>query len=178
MTPELAPKFSRYAYKVEDDQLIVIVDTELARLRLAEPYIPLDITIANKGLYSLTLTRSSFVLIDVSGEEYPLAEIDEVQQLYGKLVADSRYSYENLPLSKHAQTSFNYFGRQRCNFFPWIPGAARVTDVVIMPIRSYIYDRLYFRAPPRERLTEILRLRVEAPELEYPLEIAFQIGTR
>ena len=163
---------------MEDEEVIIIVDTELARRRLNEPYIPLDITLANKGLYSLSLTRSSFVLVDEAGEEYPLAEIDEVQQSYNKLVADSRYSYENLLLSKHAQTSFTYFGRQRCNFFPWIPGAARVADVVIMPIRSYIYDRLYFPAPPPERLTGILRLRVAAPELEYPVEVAFRIVAR
>ena len=91
LTTSLSQKFSSYAYKVENREVALIVDYEVARLRKEENYFPLDVMIANKRLPSVTVMRDSLILIDSRGKSYPMATIAEIQWAYPKLLADSDF---------------------------------------------------------------------------------------
>ncbi|MBN1224138.1 MAG: hypothetical protein JXB23_12900 [Candidatus Aminicenantes bacterium] len=171
----LDPKYSAYSYKAEDREAVMIVDYEVARLRKEENYFPLDVMIANKKLASLTITRNSLILIDSGGKAYNMAAIDEVQDKYKKLLADSDLKYATFESEQQAMTGFSHFERQRSNFFPMRAGGARVTERVIVRPRGYINDRLYFPMPETGINKQKLTLRLAAAELEVPLEVIFTV---
>jgi len=173
LTASLSQKFSTYAYKVENREVALIVDYEVARLRKKENYFPLDVIIANKRLPSVTITRDSLILVDSTGKSYPMATITEIQWAYPKLLADSDFKYSTFESEQQPLTGFSYFERQRSNFFPQRAGGARVTDSVILPPRGYINDRLYFPMPDTGIDGQRLTLRLVAEELEAPIEVNF-----
>lgn len=171
----LDQKYSAYAYKAENRESALIVDYEVARLRKGERYFPLDVMIANKKLPAMTVTRDSLILIDSTGKFYNMATIDEIQDDYKKLLADSNLKYSTFESEQQALTSFSYFERQRSNFFPLQAGGARVTERVILRPRGYIDDRLYFPMPDTGVDRQKLTLRLVAAELEEPIEVVFTV---
>jgi len=59
---------------IEEGKLVAFaVNTQAARYREAEAYIPLAVGIANKGTETIRLDRESFVLQDEAGKQYPMA---------------------------------------------------------------------------------------------------------
>ena len=168
-------KFSAYAYKNEDRDVSMVVDYEVARLRMEEKYFPLDVMIANKKLPSMTVTRESLILIDPEGKAYNMATIQEIQDKYQKLWADSQYRESSAFTDTQSLTSFTNFMVQRSNFFPKEAGGARVTNKVIIRPRGYIDDRLYFPMPETGIEKQKLILRLVAPELDAPFDVVFAV---
>ncbi len=166
-------KVGRYSYKKENLNLIIIVDTETARMRKKEKYFPLDIKVANKDLDSLTLTRENVFLLDEKGNRYHMASVEEILRDYDKLLLDSRFRDEGFVVGNKIATSFEFFIQEKSNFFPVKAGAGRVTDSVIIGRNRFIEDRLYFPMLPEGIEGKKLKLLFEVPELDFPLEVSF-----
>lgn len=171
----LDKKHGVYSYIRGDREVSMILDYEVARLRKKDNYFPLDVMIANNGLKSLTVTRESLILIDANGKTYNLPTIDEIQNKYSNLWADSKFKYPSAFSDDQALTSFTYYQVQRSNFFPRTAGAARVTDKVIIRPKGYIDDRLYFPMPDTGIDKQKLTLRLVAPELDMPFDVVFTV---
>lgn len=171
----LDAKSGMYSYRSEDREVSMVVDYEVARLRMEESYFPLDVMIANKKLASVTVTRDSLILIDPSGKTYGMASIHEIQDKYKKLLADSQFRDSSAYTDSQALTSFTSFQVQRSNYFPEVSGGARVTNRVIIKPRGYIDDRIYFPMPETGIKKQKLILRLAAPELEAPLDVVFTV---
>jgi hypothetical protein len=168
-------KSGMYSYKSEDREVSMVVDYEVARLRMEENYFPLDVMIASKKLASVTVTRDSLILIDSNGKTYSMASIHEIQDKYKKLLADSQYRDSSAYTDSQALTSFTSYQVQRSNFFPKAAGGARVTNRVIIKPRGYIDDRIYFLMPETGIEKQKLILRLVAPELEAPFDVVFTV---
>lgn len=168
-------KSGAYSYKNEDREISIVVDYEVARLRKDEKYFPLDVMIANKKLASVTVTRDSLILIDPNGKSYGMASIQEIQDNYQKLLADSQYRDSSAFTDTQALTSFTSYQPQRSNFFPEAAGGARVTERVVIKPRGYIDDRVYFPMPETKIEKQKLILRLVAPELDAPFDVVFTI---
>ncbi|MFC2165833.1 hypothetical protein ACFLT2_12670 [Acidobacteriota bacterium] len=169
-------KSGMYSYRSEDKEVSVIVDYEVARLRKEENYFPLDIMIANKKLPAVTVTRDSLILIDANGKTYSMASIQEIQDKYQKLWADSQYRDSSAYTDTQSLTSFTQYQVQRSNFFPEAAGGARVTNRVIIRPRGYIDDRVYFPMPETGIEKQKLILRLVAPELESSFDVVFTVN--
>lgn len=163
-------------FQGEDEHIIVAVDVELTRLRLEEKYFPLSVKIANKRLPSLTLTRSSFILIDDKRIPHYMPDIKELQKEYDKLTPDSRYRSQTGLLRDQMPTSFTHYRRADSNFFPDTAGGARVIDEVYVRQRGFMEDVIYFPMPPGGIKGKVLIFRVDAEELEVPADIAFSVN--
>ena len=86
LTPVADPEHSRtlttYSYIEEGKLVVFVVDTEAARYRLDEPFVPLYIGIANRTVTpALRISRESFFLVD---------EEKEVPVTYFLIVATKR----------------------------------------------------------------------------------------
>jgi len=57
-------KLSKHAYIEDGKNITLVVDTLSARDKDGQPYIPLEISVANHGYRMMRLTRESFTLID------------------------------------------------------------------------------------------------------------------
>lgn len=175
LPPGLDVKAGAYSYRGESKQVSMVVDYEVARLRKDEKYFPVDVMIANKKLASITVTRDSLILIDASEKTYSMASIQEIQDNYEKLLADSRYRNSSAFTDTQALTSFTSYQVQRSNFFPEAAGGARVTNRVIIRPRGYIDDRVYFPMPETGIEKQKLILRLVASELDAPLDVVFTV---
>ena len=63
-TSGLDYKLSTFAFMEEGDLVTFVVGTRPSGIHHKDPYFPLEIAVANRGLKNLTLTRESFILID------------------------------------------------------------------------------------------------------------------
>lgn len=171
----LDKKHGAYSYIKEDRWMSMILDYEVARLRKEDKYFPLDVMIANHDLNSLTVTRESLILFDANGKGYNLPSIDEIQEKYSNLWADSLFKYPSAFSDDQSLTSFTYYRVQRSNFFPRTAGAAQVTNKVIIRPKGYIDDRLYFPMPDLGIDKQKLILRLVAPELDMPFDLVFTV---
>lgn len=163
-------------YQGEDENVIVVVDVELARRRLEEKYFPLSIKIANKRLHSLTLTRNSFILIDDNRIPHYMPDIAELQKNYEMLASDNKFRSQTGLLGDQLVTSFSYYRKAESRFFPQTAGAGRVIDEVYVRQRGYMEDLIYFPMPPGGIEGKVLILRIDAEELEVPADIAFSVN--
>lgn len=171
----LDKKHGAYSYIREDRQVSMLIDYEVARLRKENMYFPLDVMIANNDLKSVTVTRESLILIDANGKAYGMPTIDEIQNKYSNLWADSLFKYPSVFSDDQSLTSFTFYQVQRSNFFPRTAGAARVTDKVIIRPKGYIEDRLYFPMPDAGIDKQKLILRLVAPELDMSFDVVFTV---
>ena len=104
-----------------------------------------------------------------------MAGIQEVQDKYKKLLADSQYRDSSAFTDTQSLTSFTQFQVQRSNFFPKAAGGAKVTNRVIIRPRGYIDDRVYFVMPETGIEKQKLILRLVAPELDAPFDVVFTV---
>ena len=101
--PDVDRKLSTFAYIEEGKIATFIVDTRPTRYRENEPYVPVEIAIANRGLPKLSLTRESFTLADENGNRYPCASPKELLAGYEFLDLDRNLAELN-------ELVFNRFG--------------------------------------------------------------------
>jgi hypothetical protein len=181
MTGQAAPnvdrKLSTFAYIEEGKLATFIVDTRATRYRGKDPYIPLEIAIANRGVKQLTLTRESFTLADDKGNRYPCASPQELLDNYDFLDLDR-------DLEELNEIVFNRFGaltRYPSNFSPTHfavrQGQSRVViDRVQVPKFGYILDMIYFPTPSTGLKGHTFELTMTAPELTAPIFVKFEVN--
>jgi hypothetical protein len=173
-TTGLDRKLSTFAH-VEDGELVTFaVDFKAARDRQAAPYVPLEIAVANKGLKSLTLSRESFTLVDANGRRYPMATASELLEGYDML--DFDHSFDEL--EGILFNRFAAFNRYPSRFSPTRTAGDLsniVQDRIALPKFGYIIDLVHFPRPAGELRGQPLELFLDAPELEEPVFLKFEI---
>lgn len=175
-TSEIGQKYSTYSFKRETKELVMIVDVELARMRMEENYIPLHIKIANKRLPRLVITRESLTLIDEGSQKsYPMPESIEVEKNYNKLAPDHKFKSQTGFLVDQMTTSFSGYIQAQSNFFPQTQGAARVIERVYIRQLGFMEDLIYFPMPEGGVKGKLLRLRLESAELKAPFDFVFAV---
>jgi len=168
-------KLSTFAYIEDGDLVDFIVATKAARYRDGEPYVPIEIGVANRGLKQLTLSRESFVLVDEEGNRYPAAGPAELMQSYEYLDLDQRL----LELEGVVDTKYAAMTRYPSKFSP-TRQARRTTsnlvrDLVSLPRFGYMLDILYFPAPTTGVKGHKFELFLQAPELPDPVFVKFEV---
>lgn len=169
-------KLSTFVYVEEGKIGTLLVGTRAAQYRREDAYVPLEISVANRGLRQLTLTRESFTLVDDTGRRYPCAGPAELLSRYEFLDLDRRLQ----EIQGIVSTRFSAYTRYPSQFSPvrqgaLAPGASSlVRDAVYLPRFGYFVDMLYFPMPeggiePGRRF----ELHLAAPELEHPLYCTF-----
>jgi hypothetical protein len=169
-------KLSTFVYLEEGKIGTLLVGTRAAQYRRGDAYVPLEISVANRGLPQLTLTRESFTLVDDTGRRYPCAGPAELLSRYEFLDLDRR-------LQEIGEIVFNRFSaytRYPSQFSPLrrgssVPGTSTlVRDAVYLPRYGYIIDLLYFPMPeggiPSGRRFELF---LDAPEIDPPIYCTF-----
>jgi hypothetical protein len=171
-------KLSTFVYIEEGSVGTLLVGTRSAQYRREAAYVPLEISIANRGLDRMTLTRESFTLVDDTGRRYPCAGPSELMSGYPFLDLDRR-------LQEIDEIVFNRFSaltRYPSQFSPIRQGSALtgtstlVRDTVSLPRFGYLIDVIYFPMPeggiPSGRAFELF---VDAPEFEEPIYCKFLV---
>lgn len=171
-------KLSTFVFLEEGKLGTLLVGTRPSQYRREDPYVPFEISVANRGLERLTLTRESFTLVDDTGRRYPCAGPGELMSGYQFLDLDRR-------LQEIGEIVFNRFSamtRYPSQFSPLrqgstVPGTSTlVRDAVYLPRFGYMIDVIYFPMPeggiPSGRAFELF---VDAPELDQPIYCKFLI---
>lgn len=168
---ELDPKYDQFTYVVEIDTVSVGVTTYVARYREKEDYMPLEIGIANKTFDKLTLTRNSFILIDELGNEYSLIPVEELLKNYHKQEADLKIAH----ITQISRSLFGGLTQVESNFQPGRVSDKLVMDRVELPKWYYMIDMLYFQHPDTGIKGKKFEFRINAPELEQPIQVRFRV---
>ncbi|MCX7830189.1 MAG: hypothetical protein N2445_03910 [Acidobacteria bacterium] len=139
-----AKKLSMFGYKGETNSVKLIVDTEIARLRYSESFIPLYIHLGHSEKDVLKATRGSFALKNPDGTSVSLPSYEEVLKNYGGNLISSDYNYLKR-IDDYAVYNFLSCKRiSRVAFFPNPASGSILYDTVEMPNRSYFRTILYF----------------------------------
>ncbi|GAB4222303.1 MAG: hypothetical protein Kow0062_19070 [Acidobacteriota bacterium] len=178
---DLHPRLTPFTYLERGRLLALAADVRATIEREDDPFVPLAVGIANRGLDRLTLTRESFTLVDEQGRRYPLATIDEVREKMGNLVPiDLRISADFVSVFG---SPWDLWQRVPATFFPVlsvgsVPGFGPRTirrDRVELPRRSWMADLLYFPHPEGELAGRRFELWVDAEELDEPVFVKFAV---
>lgn len=168
-------KLATFSYIESGDLIDFIVSTKPTRYREESEYIPLEISVGNRGLKQLTLTRESFVLIDEAGNRYPAANPKELMQNYDFLNWDRNLT--ELPGIVDAR--FAAFTRYPSMFSPTrevrTVRSSLVRDLVALPKFGYLIDLIYFPKPETGVVGHRFELFMQAPELEDPVFVKFMV---
>jgi hypothetical protein len=172
-------KIGYFSYLSEDNSTALLVDVELARMRKAEKYIPLAVKLANKGLKTLKIQRSSWVLLDPAEAAYSMPGFKALEADYKPYSADARYYARKIFTEGDLQTSFSSFHKLPCSFFPHPYKDSLLHDVLIedveIPQGNFIEDLIYFPRPKEEAPGQVFRLRLLNDKLEPYAEVGFVI---
>jgi len=168
-------KLSTFAYIESGELVTLIVDTRPARDKDGQPYVPLEISVANHGFRALSLTRESFTLIDSEGQRYPVAGPSELFAGYSMLDFDRGLG----ELAGIVDTRFRALQRYPSNFSPTLAvrtgSSSLVRDLVALPKHGYVIDFLYFPAPRTGVLNREFELFLDTPELVDPVFVKFAV---
>ncbi|MCP3978793.1 MAG: hypothetical protein GY716_05615 [bacterium] len=174
--PNTDRKLSTFVYIEEGDLLTFVVGTKATRYRDRTEYIPLEISVANRGLRQLTLTRESFTLIDEEGNRYPAAMPAELIKGYEFLDLDRTALAE---LQGVLANKYAAYTRYASKFSPTqaVGGMKSnlVRDRTGIPRHGYILDFLYFPAPATGVKDHRFELFLDAPELPDPVFLKFEV---
>lgn len=137
-------KLSKFGFKGETGKVIVVVDTEVTRLRESENYLPIYVFLNNGENKSINAGRESFILVTPDGESLTLPSYEEVLKNYGAIKISNDYS--NLEkLDDYATQSFLISERiPKVAFFPNPSTSSVLYDKVQLPNRYYFGAFLYF----------------------------------
>jgi hypothetical protein len=170
-----------HSYYEEGSLVTLAVNTDSTRRRESAPFVPFGIIVANNGLPRLTLTRESLTLVDDRGGRYPLATVEEAQELRGKRVADLYATRSFVDVFARRLT-----GRTRIPsvFYP-IPttedsiayfSRAIVNDTVELPRHAWMVDVVYFPHPEGSLLGRRYELWLDTAELDDPVFVRFEVN--
>lgn len=166
----LHPRFGLAGFIEEGNLVTFVVSGRAAKFRDNQPYIPLEVVIANRGLETLTLTRESFLLADDQGRRYPLAGLQEIQSKYGSLDNDARLA----DLSGFVPEYFPDFRAVPFNFFPSFDRPL-LREKVSVPRFGLIHGFLYFPHPTQSVKGRRLELFLKTAELPEPVFVRFVV---
>lgn len=171
-------KLSTFVYLEEGRIGSLLVGTRASQYRRDQRYVPLEISIANRGIPQMTVTRESFTLVDDTGRRYPCAGPTELLSDYEFLDLDRRLQ----EIGDVVFNRFSAFTRYPSQFSPVRQGSAApgtstlVRDRVSLPRFGYLIDMIYFPMPdggiPPGRSFELF---VDLPELDPPIYCKFRI---
>jgi hypothetical protein len=171
----LDTKLSTFAFIESGELITLIVDTKPARDKDGQPYLPLEISVANHGFRALSLTRESFTLIDAEGQRYPVAGPSELIAGYPMLDFDRGLA----ELAGIVDSRFRALQRYPSNFSPTLAvrtgSSSLVRDHVALPKHGYVIDFLYFPAPRTGVLNREFELFLDTPELADPVFVKFAV---
>jgi hypothetical protein len=137
-------KISRFGFKAEVSGVKLIADTEVARLRGGEGYIPILIWLGQSENKTIYADRESFTLVDPEGNQNALPSHDEVVKKYSAGLISFDYDL----LKKADDYGAMYFLSSRFMrnivFFPNPSSPSIIYDHVELPGRTYFKTLLYF----------------------------------
>jgi len=168
----LSPTLAPFVYKEEGDLVLMTVGVGAARFRDDQPFIPLEVWVANKGVTPyISINRESFYLVDTFGHRYAMAGVEEVRRLQGGLSIDRRMSSAEFNAFK-----FDAYHLVTSSFFPNIASAAEVLhDRVEIPRYGYVREMLYFPRPEGDLLGGIFELHLVGKELPQEIFVVFEV---
>ena len=170
-----ASRAAAFTYKWEDTNLAIVLDVELAKRRLEEPYFPLGIKIANKRLNRIIVDRETLFLVDEAGKIYPMPSVEELSLQYNKLVPDNKFKSQTGVLGDEMMTGFSMYRKAVGRLFPQTQGGGRTVDAVYVQTNGYMEDLIYFPMPEGGIRGKVLKLRLDVYELGKPLDVAFRV---
>jgi hypothetical protein len=192
-TSGLDYKLSTFAFMEEGELVTFIVDTRASGIHHKDPYFPLEIAVANRGLKNLTLTRESFILIDEEGNRYDVASPRDLLQGYEHLDVDQRLAeldqivqlanFQRYPavFSPTRTTGGTNITTVDSDLTPTARapqsqvGTSTVQDRVTLPKWGYFIDFIYFPTPAGGLDGKRFELHMEAPELPHTIFVKFII---
>jgi hypothetical protein len=170
-------KLSTFAFLEEGRLVSFVVDTRSTREREGESFIPLEISVANRGIKDMTITRESFTLIDAEGNRYPCASPRELLEGYNPLDFDRRLAeLEGILVNRYSAMT-----RYPSSFSPLRDASVRpgvstlVRDAISLPQFGYFIDYIYFPKPKTGVLGKRFELFLNAPELPDPVFVKFVV---
>jgi hypothetical protein len=168
----LSPTLAPFLFKEEGDLILMTVGVGAARWRSDQPFVPLEVWVANKGVdASLSLNRESFYLMDTFGRRYGMAGIEEVRKLQQGLSIDRRMGSAEFNTFKFAA-----YHRIDSSFFPILGSPATVLhDRIELPRFGYIAEMLYFPRPEGDLLGGIFELHLVARQLPQEIFVVFEV---
>jgi len=168
----LSPTLAPFLFKEEGELVLMTVGVGAARWRGDQPFVPLEVWIANKGVSPyITLNRESFYLMDTFGHRYGMAGVEEVRKLQGGLSIDRRMGSAEFNTFKFAA-----YRRVESSFFPNIGTPAAVLhDHVEIPRYGYIGEMLYFPRPEGDLLGGIFELHLVAHQIPQEIFVVFEV---
>jgi hypothetical protein len=170
-TTDLDPTLTAFSY-IDDGKLVTfIVDARVAQIHKRSTYFPLEISVANRGLKNLALTRESFVLIDQDGNRYHSVAADDLIESYQFLDVDRGQA----ELAGIVDTRFANFTRYPATFSPTQEGGGVVQDRVTLPKWGYMIDLIYFPVPQTGLLDRRFELHMQSPDLPEPVFVKFAV---
>ncbi len=141
-------KLSTYGWKGESGGAIMVVDTDVARYRGGEKYIPLVVFLGHTENKTLHADRGSFTLTDPAGVRHALPTSEALLKGYTANMVTADYS---MIRTLQNYGSMVYLACQyipRVAFFPNPSGQPGVLyDHVQLPNRTYFTTLLYFPNP-------------------------------
>lgn len=179
--PGLNPRLTPTSYLEEGKLVALAVDTEAAAWREDQPFIPLPVSVLNKDLMRITLTRESFTLVDENKNRYSMATVNEGRSIGPLVSIDWRMSARFFDVISSSYATWTY---QPAVFFPNAmssPDYARrgiLRDRVELAKWSWMADILYFPHPKGPVRDHKFELWVSTPELKEPIFIRFHIPVR
>jgi hypothetical protein len=177
----LHPRLTPTAYLEEGKLVAFAVDTEAAAWRDKEPLIPLPVSVANKGLINLTISRESFTLVDEQGNRYPLATVEQGREVGGLTSIDWSMSARFFEVISSSYSSWTY---ENAVFFPnnlSSPAFARrglLRDRLELPKFTWSADILYFPHPKGPVPGHRFEIWLGAPELRESVFVKFRVPVR
>jgi hypothetical protein len=169
----LDKKLSTFAFVEDGDLVALIVDTRAARYSEEASYMPLEISVANRGLKEMVLTRESFTLVDETGQKYPVVGPRELMENHDVLDAPLALA----ELGGIVDQRFATFTQYPSRFSP-NRTMSLVRDVVTLPKFGYMVDFIYFPKPATGIKDHKFELQMTSPVLppdNNPIFVKFMV---
>jgi len=170
----LDEKLSTFAWKEDGNLIALIVDTRAARYVEEADYMPLEISVANRGLKELVLTRESFTLVDETGQKYPVVGPQELMEKYDFLERDRQTLAELMGIVDQRFATFTLYPSR---LSPTRTGPV-VRDQVTLPKFGYMVDFIYFPKPGTGVKDHKFELQMASPALpadNNPIFVKFMV---
>ena len=166
---DLDRKISQSSYIEEGKLMALVVGTRATRQREDRPYIPLEIAVVNKALASISFTAESFTLIDSEGNRYSTVGFDELKSDYRTIDLDRRLE----EVGPTVRGSFQAYEERPSS----LTGSfdRPIVQKMFLPKFSYMIDWIYFPTPAGGVRGKRFELFLEAPELQDPVFVRFEV---
>jgi hypothetical protein len=174
---EISPKLALSTYYEEGTQLAIIVGVRPALFRKERTYVPIEISVVNKGLPAVTVSRESFVLVNPEFDSYPAVSSEELRKANVTRDLDGRLGeIESVVARRYGQLGRGTYGRVMSNLTPGFDNAIARNPVHLGRF-TYLVDMIYFPNPGLDKKVGPYDLLIRVPELPSPLVVRFNFGS-